>query len=46
MLGLIVRYNGSAEAVPSHVLSRRVKDALDKQWQRLKFGKHVDKGGR
>ncbi len=45
MLGLIVQHGGDAARVPQHVLAKRVKAALDRQWQRLRFGKHVDKVG-
>jgi hypothetical protein len=43
MLSLIVEHGGDATRVPQHVLAKRVKAALDRQWQRLRFGKHVDK---
>ena len=43
MLGLIVQHGGDASKVPQHVLAKKVKAALDKQWQRLRFGKLIDK---
>lgn len=43
MLNLIVQHGGQAGRVPQHVLAKRVKGALDAQWQRLRFGKLIDK---
>lgn len=39
MLSLLVTYKGKVEEVPPHLLARKVKDALDAQWERLRFGK-------
>lgn len=43
MLTLLIAHGGSAAALPPHLLSQRVKVALDAQWTRLKFGKLIDK---
>ena len=43
MLSLLIAHGGSAAALPPHLLSQRVKVALDAQWTRLKFGKLIDK---
>lgn len=43
MLTLIVHHGGDPSKVPQHVLAKRVKTSLDQQWQRLRFGKLIDK---
>jgi hypothetical protein len=43
MLSLLIAHGGSSAALPPHLLSQRVKLALDAQWARLKFGKLIDK---
>jgi hypothetical protein len=42
MLALLVAHGGHAAALPPHLLSQRVKAALDAQWQRLRCGKMID----
>lgn len=45
MLALIVQHGGDAAKVPQHALAKKVKAALDRQWQRLRFGKLIDNVG-
>ena len=40
---LIIHHQDKEGGVPAHLLSAHVKRALDQQWERLRFGKHVDK---
>ena len=41
MLEVLTGYK-TRESVPQHQLEKVVRSRLDKQWQRLKFGKEID----